>query len=83
MTSKEEDRRLDSLLKRFSYDDLNEPDFSMHTLSEQLHATNMVRFGHEARVRLLGGAIGVLVQLCCGWQWKDVGMQQICQCSEC
>lgn len=64
-----------------------EPDFSMHTLSEQLHATNMVRLAKGVWV-----CVCVLVQGCY-WYFgaavlrldteEDVGMQWLCQCSEC
>lgn len=64
-----------------------EPDFSMHTLSEQLHATNMVRLAKGVCV-----CVCVLVQGCY-WYFgaavlrldteEDVGMQWLCQCSEC
>lgn len=59
----------------------------MHTLSEQLHATNMVRLAKGVCV-----CVRVLVQGCY-WYFgaavlrrdteEDVGMQWLCQCSEC
>lgn len=57
----------------------------MHTLSEQLHATNMVRLAKSVHVC-------VFAQGCCrcfgaAVLWleieEDVGMQWSCQCSEC
>lgn len=57
----------------------------MHTLSEQLHATNMVRLAK-------GVCVCVFAQGCCRFfgadvLWleieEDVGMQWSCQCSEC
>lgn len=61
----------------------------MHTLSEQLHATNMVRL---AKGVCLFVSVCVFAQGCCRCfgadvLWleieEDVGMQSSCQCSEC
>lgn len=65
----------------------------MHTLSEQFHATNMVRLAKAVRVHV---RVGVLVCVCVRECYRcsaaavlgleteaDVGMQWICQCSEC
>ncbi len=61
----------------------------MHTLSEQLHATNMVRLKACVCVCV---CMCVFAQGCCrsfgaDVLWleieEDVGMQWSCQCSEC
>lgn len=59
----------------------------MHTLSEQLHATNMVSFVCAC----VACVLVVFAQQCCRcvaadvlWlEIEDVGMQWSCQCSEC
>lgn len=67
----------------------------MHTLSEQLHATNMVSFVCAYRmcasVCVRACVLIVFAQECCRcvaadvlWlEREDVGMQWSCQCSEC
>lgn len=62
----------------------------MHTLSEQLHATNMVSFVCVCGV-CVACVLVVFAQGCCRcvaadvlWlEIDDVGMQWSCQCSEC
>ena len=65
----------------------------MHTLSEQFHATNMVRLAKGVYVCVsVCVCVCVCAQGCCRCfgadvLWleieEDVGMQWSCQCSEC